>query len=410
MKRVINSLLFLAVVFIGCQSKYEKIIKVSNSSDINRVDEAIKINLNKLASPNTEKLLAFADGKEVASQLVDSDGDGHADMFVFLIDLKANEEKTVIIKENESKKKFPQRVHAEVSEKRGYKLVDGVYTGGHFESVKSTTTPPGHKDHNYYYKMEGPAWESDKVGYRLYLDWRNSTDIFGKKVPDIVLPDVGHDKDAEGHDTYHTMAYWGMDIFKVGNSLGIGTFGAFVDGKVKKVSKTDSTTCTILNDGPIFASLSIEYFGWNFGKGKTDLKSYLEITAGSRLTHYSQNISTTHKEFCTGLAKHKNTEFIKSDNSASDAWNYISLWGKQSLAGKNDEVGIALFYSNNQLIKLTEDNLSQIVVLHPNKNKIDYYFAACWDQEKNGINNINEFKDYLNRTVEKLNNPVIIKL
>lgn len=410
MKMVISLLLSLAIVLAGCQSNYEKVIKVNNPSGFDRTDEMVKIKLSELASPYDQKLSAFLNGKELPSQLVDSDGDGQSDLFVFLLDLKANEERTVVIKENENKTKFMQRTHAEVSEKRGYKLVDGVYTGGYFESVKSTTTPPGHIDHNYYYKMEGPAWESDKVGYRLYLDWRNSTDIFGKKTSDIVLPGVGHDKDPEGHDTYHTMADWGMDIFKVGNTLGVGTFGALVDGKVEKVSKTDSTICTILNDGPILASLSIKYFGWNFGKEKSDLKSYLEITAGSRLTHYSQNINSTYSEFCTGLAKHKNTEFIRSDNRSSGAWNYIAQWGKQSLAGENDELGIALFYNNNQLVKLTEDEFSRIVVLHPTNNKMDYYFAACWDQEKKGIKNIDEFKSYLNRTVQKLNNPIIVKL
>ena len=240
----------------------------------------------------------------------------------------------------------------------------------------------------------------------MYLDWRNSTDIFGKKVSKMVLPGVGHDKDAEGHDTYHTMADWGMDIFKVGNSLGIGTFGAWVNGKVVKVSDTRSTTCIVSNDGPILAGLNIVYTDWNFGSDQFTLNSNLSIVAGSRLTHYSFDIPKQDNEFCTGLAKHENTSFSKSSNPKEGAWNYIALWGNQSLVGPDDQIGIAVIYNNDQFVKLTEDELSHIVVLHSVQNNIDYFFTACWDKETNGVDTEFEFIQYLDSTLRELNNPL----
>ena len=407
-----NSLKYLKIVFLflmlGCQNESTIQVEVENPLNKNVQNQIISVELSKIPEVNVNNLSAFDNKIEIPSQLIDTNSDGKPDNFIFKVDLSPKEKKIILIKENNDKRKFPQQAHAEVSEKRNYKLLNGVYTGGYFESVKNTLTPPGHTDHNYYYKMEGPAWESDKVGYRLYLDWRNSIDIFGKKVSDIVLPKVGHNKDAKGHDLYHTMADWGMDIFKVGNSLGIGTFAAYVDGKVVKVSKTDSTICTIINDGPILASLSIKYFGWDFGKGKTNLNTMLEITSGSRLTNYYLNINSSHKEFCTGLAKHSNTEFLKSEEKGKNSWNYIALWGKQSLAGADDKLGTVIFYNNSQLVKLTEDELSRIVILHPVKNKINYCFAACWDQEVDGIKTKEEFITYLNEELNKLNHPLKI--
>ena len=47
--------------------------------------------------------------------------------------------------------------------------------------------------HLFSVGIKGPGWESDKVGYRFYLDWRNAADIFGKKVDTLVLQDVGQD-------------------------------------------------------------------------------------------------------------------------------------------------------------------------------------------------------------------------
>ena len=388
---------FVKIIFLlfllGCSPNVESFkIQVKNPLNNNVLNNLVKIKLNKLKGINPQKLGVFFDGKELPSQLIDSDSDGKLDMLTFLVDLKAGEIKTIKIKEQKIKRHFVKRAYAEVSEKRGYKLIDGVYTGGYFKSVKTTTTPPGHIDHNYYYKCEGPCWESDRVGYRLYLDWRNSVDVFGKKVADSVLPNVGHTKDSKGHDSYHTMSDWGMDIYKVGNSLGIGTFGAWINGKVEKVSKTDSTICIITNDGPIVASINIKYFGWNFGKGKSDLNSNIQIIAGSRLTHYSFYIQTDYNQFCTGIANHPNTTFLLSNDKSDNHWNYIALWGKQSLAGANDELGTAIFYNNKQKIKLTEDELSKIIILKPVNGKIDYYFAACWQQEPNGIKNIKEYR------------------
>lgn len=409
-----KTILFLSILTIfvlsSCKTNIEQKIEVKNESRISRVDHFVSIELDSLQIENVKSIGAFCNDEELPSQLLDSDGDGIDDQFGFLINLDANQEKNVKVKVVKTKKEFPKRVHAEVSEKRDYEFIDGVYTGGHFESVKTTTPPSGHRDHNFYYKCEGPVWESDRVGYRLYLDARNSTDIFGKKVTDIVLSGVGHDKDAEGHDRYHSMADWGMDLLKVGNSLGLGTFGIWINDRVEKIVISDSTTCTITNDGVIQAALSIKYFGWEIANEKTDITSKITINAGSRLTYYSFDINSKHSEFCTGFAKHKNTKFAKSENSGENQWNYISQWGNQSLVSESDELGIALFYNNEQLIALTEDEHSNIVLLNPLSNKIDYYFAACWTQEPSGIKTEKEFKVYLNKVVDELNSPVMVSI
>ena len=235
------SLPLLLIFLFSCQTQNNKVLLIENNSDIVLSDELVKIDLATIDNYEGQNLSVFHKSEELPSQLVDIDNDAKMDQIHFLADLKKYDSKKIEFKNTNTKTEFKKRAHAEISEKIDYTMDGDVYTGGKFKSVKVSKTPPGHRDHNYFYKCEGPAWESDKVGYRLYFDARNATDIFGKKINDIVLPDVGHDKDAEGHDTYHTMADWGMDILKVGNSLGIGSFGAWVDEKVEKVAKTDST-------------------------------------------------------------------------------------------------------------------------------------------------------------------------
>lgn len=411
MNNFISKHLIVVLVFfiiVSCNEEKEVEITLHNSNDFAVSDGFVSLELNKLEELDIEKIVVFDNEVEIPSQLIDLNKDGIADQLNFVINIGENEKKEIELEEVSEKEKYPNRAHAEISEKRDYNLVDGIYKGGRYESVKKSRTPSGHIDHNNYYKFEGPGWESDLVGYRFYLDWRNATDIFGKKVNEMVLPNVGHTKDVGGNDSYHEMADWGMDVFKVGNSLGIGSIAAFHDGEVVKVSETDSITCTIKDDGPITATVITNYFGWKVGDKKLNLESNISINAGSRLTKHSVQYSENDIQLCTGLAKHDNTNYLSSDSDSEVIWKYIALWGKQSLAG--DNLGIVLFYKDLPAVNVTEDNLSYIVVLEAESNKVEYYYGAMWSGESDKKVSIEDFKKYIEKTAEKLNNPITVNI
>ena len=82
----------------------------------------------------------------------------------------------------------------------------------------------------------------------------------------------------------------------------------------------------------------------------------------------------------------------------------------QTLVNENDKLGIAVFFKSDRLIEINEDELSYIVKLKPNNGNVTYYFAAAWEQEENGIKNIDEFKKYLEETLITLSNPVIVEI
>ena len=68
------------------------------------------------------------------------------------------------------------------------------FRGSEFKSVKRIKVPAIHTDHDALFRYEGPGWESELIGYRFYLDWRNTTDIFGKKINELLLKTVGVNK------------------------------------------------------------------------------------------------------------------------------------------------------------------------------------------------------------------------
>ncbi len=412
MKIKIVLLLIFASNIIYCLTGTGKTISLTlnNPSSIDRKDEFVSILIKQLIKKdkNFDKssFIILNTGKEIPYQVCTNEKNG--EVIDFVIDIKSNETITLeIIYGNDIKKtSFQTRTYAELAKKKGEIFFDGKFHGPEFENIKRYKVPIFHKDHDALFKYEGPGWESEIIGYRFYLDWRNATDIFGKKKLGLILQNVGINDTVAKDDSYHTMQEWGMDIFKVGSSLGIGSIGMWYDGKVNMVSKTDSVICEISQNGPVKSEVTTNYYSWQVDGKKFDLRSSLSITAGSRLTNCKLFINNDADNIVTGLAKFEGTHFTKSNNTGD--WQYISLYGKQSLA--NDDLGIALIYCKKDLIELTEDELSYVIKIKPDNSYTEYYFCAAWVQEPNGIKTEEEFLEYLNNTLIKLNNPLIIEL
>lgn len=398
MKKRIYRLIFisgLCGLFSCGPNQDSKIIWVKNGIDLQLNDAMVEVDLKKISISKIKQmpLAVMLDGQEIPVQK-------HGGKLYFLTDFEPNETKKVSIQIVDEIRQYRQRAHAELSRKEGGHYEGDHYLGGQFTSVSFDKMPLNHVDHDTYYRYEGPGWESDKVAYRFYLDPRNCIDIFGKKVNNIVLPDVGLD-DTEA---YLQMADWGGDIFKVGTSLGIGSVAAFHNDAVHKVSITDSVLVRILADGPVLAEIQTNYYGWQVGAEKYDLQSNLSIHGGSRLTKQKLQISGNLETLATGLVKHDECKYLEGSPEVDSEWNYIALWGKQSLAG--DNLGTVIFFKNENLIMTTDDELNHLVVLKPRDGKLKYYFAAAWEGEPGGIQTEPEFINYLNRTVMELNNPI----
>ena len=130
--------------------------------------------------------------KPLPSEWVDIDKDGKAERLRVLVSLNANEAKELLIGINEKQVK-DKLTQAELSIKVGGQWTNKEYEGGEFKNVDYLRVPEQHTDHTYYIRYEGPGWESDKMAYRFYLDWRNGMDVFGKLTPEPVLQQVGQD-------------------------------------------------------------------------------------------------------------------------------------------------------------------------------------------------------------------------
>ena len=383
-------------------------VKLKNSLNIARPNEIVKINAESLIEKkpnfNFDSFTVYEDKKEIFFEKVLNRNTNKQEILL-LISFEPGETKEIIFTDSVKNKKTIKLTKAYLGQKTGYEKKEGFFTGGYFQSVNQTKVPSGHFAHDALYQFEGPGWESEKVGYRLYLDERNRTDIFGKKISGLFLDITGkNDLVSDGNESYQKMLDWGRDIFKVGNSLGIGSIATFYNNKVVTVTEIDSTLCMIF-DGNLVSEVETTHYGWNLDK-KYNVTTRYSIKANSRITEVNVLPDKGIENLCTGLAKHENTEFIVSKEDKD--WGYISIWGVQTL--ENDNLGIAVFYSKSSLVEISGDDLSHFVILKLRDKKLTYYFTAAWEQERGGIKSKEEFLKYLDDELIKLNNPTKVVL
>jgi len=370
-------------------------VECVNPLNVERIDALVSI---PLAALNVRPVV-FLDGTTVVPhQVVDG-------RILLVLSLGPGETKRLTLGESGPIPPAPKRTQADLAVKVDYVLTNGTYTGGRFQKVLSARTPQGHRSHNAFFKYEGPGWESELVGYRLYLDERNRCDIFGKRAKGFVLHTVGvNDLVSDGKESYQDMLDWGRDIFKVGASLGMGSFALWHGGHPVFVEVIDSAVCSVAQDGPIYSEVSLDYYGWKAAGKSRDVNARLSIAAGSRLTNVRLAFPGEARDFCTGLAKHEGCVVLASPASSRSGWGYVGLYGKEALTG--DNLGTAVFYRLADCVRVTEDSLSQIVILRPRGGRIEYCFAAAWQQEPGGIRNAEEFRGFLDRTAAGLGAPV----
>jgi len=287
--------------------------------------------------------------------------------------------------------------YAELSVKEGGKWQNNEYIGGTFKNVTQLTIPSEHTDHSSYIRYEGIGLENNQIGYRLYLDWRNATDIFGKKVNTLVLPEVGQD----GFESYHNDASWGQDILKSGRTIGIGSYGRYDEQNdfVETFKIVKSTTAKVENEtDQSFAT--IDYKGWKTWGKAVDLQSKLTIFNRDRFVKVDLNVSEAISGLCTGIVAFKDIP-MKQKTSKNKKWGYIATYGTQTLAKKEDNLGIAVFYPIENFSQYVEAKSTHIVVFKKNKNA-SYYFLGAWSQETNGIKSEEEFYKDLDKKLEIL--------
>ncbi|MBU1310763.1 MAG: DUF4861 domain-containing protein, partial [Gammaproteobacteria bacterium] len=307
-KHRLNTPVYIPFVQLGCQSHFH----------------------------TTTDFLTTIGGMSIPNQRVDTNHDGIEDALLLLVEFAPNAVLPIDVTALQQGRlilKTPARTQAEMAVRLGgERSKDGIYSGGSYHQVSAMIQPKEHIIGDKLFKYEGFGWESDQIAYRFYLDERGLIDIFGKKTPDLVLQNVGVD----GSD-YHTLADWGMDILKVGPSLGLGGIAAWQDNRLSPPSSLKTQSVELFS-GSLQSRAVLQQLGWQIGASDYDILRQFSINAGSHLTHAFVSSKKQLPKIAIGIVKHG---VERLDNlSATSEWNYIATFGKQSLA--NDMLGMVI--------------------------------------------------------------------
>ena len=276
------------LIFANCNAQKKSngnTIVLKNTSNIEVPQKAISIKRNQLSLNNptgTYPILIYKNDT-IPAQVNDLDGDGKWDELFIVTDFSPKEVKTATLSWSDKDPKFPIKTSVRFGKREAKNLPVHPAT----EEVLMANQV--HKKLGYQkYQTDGPSWENDKVGFRHYLDGRNSKDVFGKKIPAITPEDVGINSKGAVEDNYHVMYDWGRDIFPVGNSAGLGGFALLIDNKINRlgiigsdtINNIEKTTFKIVSEGPVNSVLSYNYQNWEAAGNKYQAQETTSIWPG----------------------------------------------------------------------------------------------------------------------------------
>jgi Domain of unknown function (DUF4861)/Glycosyl Hydrolase Family 88 len=296
---------------------------------------------------------------ELPSQADDLDGDGKADEIAFEIDLKPNQVRIVTIS----------------------------YGPAELLSHLRTVYPP-RTDAKFSHRYEGLGWESDQIAWRIYFDKRNAIDLYGKRRPGLYLDLFG-----SPDYVYHQPSPLGRDIFDVGDSIGIGSVAAIVDGKPLRVSDVAERNWRVIASGPVRSIAEIEYRGWKVAGKSVDLVSRFTQWAGEHGFEHRITASTADDlELVTGIPVKPNAPLLDAQHAKSSKEPVVLAdWGPQIVApgmkaAHNDlpdqNLGLAIVIPP-EMVKASApaDPANHFLEIALKNGTAHWFVAAMWDQE-----------------------------
>ncbi|MGF1635768.1 MAG: DUF4861 domain-containing protein [Cyclobacteriaceae bacterium] len=347
-------------------------------------------------------------GEPIPSQADDLNFDGEWDELAILLDLDAENDQKIRIKfaKAENYPDFPKRTNIRFAHKDGEEYHD----------LTEHTLP---KDHSQMsptmnYQMEGPAWENELAGYRTYFDPRNGFDIFGKKTRDMVMDRVGID------ENYHEMQSWGMDVLKVGNSLGAGALALHKDGTLYRLGEVEKQTYRFISEGPVRALFDIVFEGWQVGDETIRATRRIEIWAGSHgfNSYITLDGFTGQRDLVTGVVNMKSDtmRFTEYDNGTKS----ISTFDKQTenLDNPDEYLGMALLVDGSDYINHgTTDTAGEGIIntyyvsLKAEATKpVKFAFVSAWEVQDSAFATEEGFLEALKKESAKFKKVTLADL
>lgn len=411
-------LIVLPLLFVSLQigAQNTNSLTVTNSQPFSRPNELIvlkRTNLEKKLGNIPTFIQVSVKGQNLIVQHDDVNGDGRWDEVALIYSFAPSEKTHFTITPIKKEKVIHdvQRSHVRLRKKDAFN-----HWGANlkFEEMPLLNQATDFSKHPLpLYLTEGPAWENDKVGFRLYFDVRNGKDIWGKTTSRMVMDSVG----TKAAPSYHTYAAWGMDVLKVGKSLGAGALALLVPLDEQKDTlirlggnNIRRTAYRQICDGPVRASFEMKY-DWEVKGKPVQIIEQVSIWGGQYF--YESKVWVTGApdgvQLVTGIVN------LKENSSQAFAVGRITTLLSHGLQSENnDRLGMAVLVPTNSFAfagtspKSGSDVLDTYLISQKisSTEPCRFRFFAAWEKSNPLFSSFNSFQTFIREEAMKMSLPV----
>ena len=408
MKQLITLLALLPIAAAAQTFKVE----VSNPSNTDRKDVPVVVDLHKtlkkkavtvLSAEVTAPTLTGQGSGLIPCQLDDLDGDLIPDELCFVCDVPARSAATfeVVCSAVSPQKDYPPRTSAFMKvwdRKYRYPYINSIEYQGRNEPLATYDAIYGH----------GAQWESELVGFRVYMDHRQSIDIYGKPTPQLVLDQTNfystREDIAEGR---------GCDILFAGPSVGAGSFRGYLNGQPTYVDEVEARGQRVLASGPVRAIVEVTDRNWSYDGRRLQMRQLYTLYAGHRDVVVDIQLAgadVNRLSFCTGVQKLE----LENEGLMDRTTPLVGSWGKnvpdKAAEDLVEGVGLGVSVETKYLKSKKEDAYNYLTILRPVDGRIRYHLAICALMERDGFRDSRSWFDWLRQWQTELNHPCTIKI
>jgi hypothetical protein len=352
--------------------------------------------------------LVTENGKEIACQLDDIDGDGQYDELCFLTTLDKKQRKTFLIELSDSgtPRKYDPQVYVEMM-LTNKKIKESNKQDLYISQLKVD------RNVNPYWMIHhhGAAFESEINAYRIYFDHRQTVDIYGKYKKGLELKDTQFYPDQQQKE-----AGYGDDVLWVGETLGLGTLRGWDGSKPTMVKDVEHRSQRIVSRGPLRTIVEVKDEAWipQPGQEPIDMKLYFTLYAGHRDCTVEAVFSKPANDylFATGFINVKNSTEYSDRNGLRGCWGTDWPVSEKDSAGhKRETVGLGICIPTENIVtEAPADKDNYPFVIKTPTTQLQYHIVFASDNESFGMHSADAWFDYLRKWKKQLENPVKISV
>ncbi len=379
-------------------------VNLKLSSPLARQDAPVVLRLAPYG--DVRSAVVTVDGHETPCQIDDLDQDGTNDELSFLVgfDKRQVRRAAVTLHAEGEPRQYPARTYAEIvlrNPKVTEKNKHDIYLSS--ITIDRRTANPYNVLHHH-----GVAFENELIAMRIYMDKRQTLDLYGKFRKRLEL---------EATQFYTSKAQkaegYGDDVLWVGNTFGLGALRGWDGKEPTLLDQVARRTQRIVAQGPVRTIVEVEDGGWTIVPGTRPVNMTLRYTLYAE--HRDMEVDATFnrdldgQELSTGIINVKNSTEYTDHDGLRGCWG--TDWpSTDTLNWKRETVGLGIYVPRDYRVReLPADKDNYGFVVKPVGRHLHYGLAYTSDNEDFGCHSAQEWTAFLKEWKRETEHPVTVE-